>query len=103
MVILTHRYELHPDSLFAFRPPHDSLRSYCGQLGRPAEDQVKVAADGEHHLWKEAEPRAAHVLSLLDVVGHPFQHGDTQGRDEARSAFLFLYYCGHGFSTFIPK
>jgi len=93
------RCELHPDSLSIFRPSHDSLRTYSGQIGRLTKNQVKLSADGEHFLGTEAEPRVAHVGSIHDVGTRPFRQGDTQRCGEPLSWLLFLHYVGHGFRT----
>ncbi len=93
-VIRTDGCELHPDSLSTFRPPHDSLRSDCGQIGRPTKDQVESGADGEHLLRKEAEPRLAQVFSIHDVVSRPFRQGDGQRCDDAPSRFP-SFFCRH--------
>ena len=88
------RCELHPDSLSTVRPPHDSVGSYCVQLGRLAKDQVKVGTDREQLLRKEAEPGAAHVLSLLEVVRRPFRQGDSQGWADREARFRSFFIVG---------
>jgi hypothetical protein len=98
LVIRTHRCELHPDSLSTFRPPHDSVRTYSGQLGRSTKDHVKLGADGEHFPRTEAEPPAAHVFSIQDVESPPLRQGDRQRCDDPRSTLPFLY-CRHSFCT----
>ena len=80
-VIRTDRCELHPDSLPTFMPPHDSLCSYCGQLGRLTKDQLQVSTGGEQFLWTEAEPRFANVFSIHEVVRRPFRQGNSQVGD----------------------
>jgi len=90
VVTRTDRCELHTDSLSSFRPPHDSLRTYSGQLGRLTKDQVKLSTDGEHFLRAEAQPRFAHVFGIHDVVSRPFRKGYSQRCDEPFSWLLFL-------------
>jgi len=98
-VVRTDGCEFHSDSLSIFRPPHDSLRSYCGQLGHTTEDQVELSTNGEHCTRTEAKPRAAHVFSIQDVGSRAFRQSDSQGCYEPRSGLPFFYYCGHGFCT----
>ena len=65
----TYRRELHPDSLSFLRPPYDSVHTDGGQPGRLTKDQVELGADGEHSPRMEAEPGAAQVSNVPDIVG----------------------------------
>ena len=91
VVTRSERCELHPDSLSTFRPPHDSFRTYCGQIGRSTKNQVQLSTDGEHFRWTEAEPPVAHVFSIQDVVSRPFRQENRQRCGEPLGCPLFLY------------
>jgi hypothetical protein len=95
VVLRTYGRELHPDSLSFFRPPYDSIHTDGRQPGRLTKDQMQLGANGEHPSRMEAEPGAAQVLNVPDIVSRSRRQGDGQGRDEPRSAL----YGRHSFRT----
>jgi hypothetical protein len=95
MVMRTDIGELHPDSLSAFRPPHDSVCCNSGQFRRLTKDQAKLSTDGKHFIRTEAEPRVAQICSIHNVGGCPFRQGDTQRCADPLSWLFFIYGSGH--------
>jgi hypothetical protein len=95
VVLRTYRRKLHPDSLSFFRPSYDSFHTDGGQPRRLTKDQMQLGADGEHSPRMEAEPGAAQVLNVPDIVSRSCRQGDGQRCDEPRGTL----YGRHSFRT----